>query len=131
MWLPLRGESLGITMRCGETSSMIPEQIEQLKRQYTDKYVEADQQRPELRRFRGMTGQIKTVNMTGRALVQFDGNNNPGWYDINLEFLKIVAAPPPKEDKKAAARKPDKPVAEKPASAASAPERKPNDALAH
>lgn len=105
---------------CGESGPMVFEQIEQLKRQYTDKYVVVDQQRPELRRFRGLTGQIKTVNMTGRALVQFDGNNNIGWYDINLEFLTVVAAPPPKEDKKAAARKSEKPVAEKASSAVSA-----------
>ena len=80
--------------------------IEKLKREYTDKYVVArDEQRPELRRFHGQTGQIKTINTNGRALVQFDGHNNVGWYDIELEFLKIVDAPPPKEDKKAA-RKP-------------------------
>jgi len=69
---------------------MLPEQVEELKRQYTDKHVIVDQTRPELGRFRHMTGRIKTINMNGRALVQFDGDNNRGWYDIELEFLKVT-----------------------------------------
>ena len=31
--------------------------------------------------------------MSGRALVEFDGNSNIGWYDIGLDFLKIVDKP--------------------------------------
>ncbi|MBM4094835.1 MAG: hypothetical protein FJ276_36310, partial [Planctomycetes bacterium] len=72
---------------------MVFRAIEKLQREYTDKYVVVDDQRPELRRFSGMTGIVKTVNMSGRALVQFDGNNNIGWYDIDLDFLKVVDAP--------------------------------------
>lgn len=68
---------------------MIPEQVEQLKRQYTGKRVVVDASRPQLARFRHMSGRIKTVNMNGRALVEFDGSNR-GWYDIDLEFLKVV-----------------------------------------
>ena len=45
----------------------------QLQREYTDKFVVADASRPELTRFRGLTGVVKTVNMSGRALVEFDG----------------------------------------------------------
>jgi hypothetical protein len=74
---------------------MLPEKIEQLKRQYTDQYVAVDATRPELARFGHLVGQVKTVNMTGRALVQFEGDNNRGWYDIAPEFLKIVEKPPP------------------------------------
>jgi hypothetical protein len=72
------------------------DQIESLKQQYTDKYVVVDETRPELARFRGLAGQIKTVNMSGRALVEFDAFNNIGWYDIDLDFLKVVDKPPPK-----------------------------------
>lgn len=86
--------------------------IEKLRREFTDKYVVVDERRPELRRFRGLTGQVKTINGNGRALVQFDGNNNIGWYDIELDFLSIVPPPPPKEDKKAA-RKPAPAAADK------------------
>ena len=78
---------------------MVFEQIEQLKQQYTDKYVVVDEQRPELRRFRGRTGTVRTVNMSGRALVEFEGDNNIGWYDIDLDFLKVIDAPLPKPEK--------------------------------
>src|SRR5439155_12778557 len=115
---------------------MIFDHIEKLKKQYTDKYVVVDESQPELTRFRGLTGAVKTVNMSGRALVEFDGYNNIGWYDIDPAFLRVVAAPAPKpvESKKdkAAAPKAEspkapaaaaKPVGEKktPAAAASKP----------
>ncbi len=77
------------------------EQIEKLKREFTDKYVVVDESRPELSRFKGKTGLIKTVNMSGKALVRFDADNNIGWYDIGLDFLKVVPKPEPKpEDEK-------------------------------
>lgn len=110
---------------------MVFEQIEQLKRQYTDKYVVVDATRPELARFRDRTGQVKTVNMSGRALVQFDGgDNNIGWYDIGLDFLKVVDKPLPKpaaEEKPARETKPAAP-AKSGGSAAPAPvgEKKPS-----
>ncbi|HEX4148054.1 MAG TPA: hypothetical protein VHY20_03660 [Pirellulales bacterium] len=69
------------------------EQIDDLKRQYTDKYVLVDSGRPELRRFHGETGRVKTVNMNGRALVQFDVDNNIGWFDIGLDYLQVVDGP--------------------------------------
>ena len=78
--------------------------IERLQQEYTDKYVVVDDTRPELRRFRGMTGLVKTVNMNGRALVQFDGNNNLGWYDIDPAFLRIVDTPPAPLEAKPARR---------------------------
>jgi hypothetical protein len=89
---------------------MVFEHIEKLKRAFTDKYVVVDATRPELARFKDATGLIKTVNMNGRALVEFDQFDNISWYDIELDFLKVV----PKPDPKAA----EKPVAEKPAAAA-------------
>jgi hypothetical protein len=83
---------------------MDTEHVEKLKREYTDQYVIVDDKRPELRRFKGMTGTVKTVNMNGRALVEFDGQNNRGWYDIDIDFLKVIDEPLPKEEKPA--RKP-------------------------
>lgn len=108
--------------------------IEKLKHEFTDKYVIVAGERPELARFNGMTGQIKTVNMSGKALVQFEGRLNIGWYDIGLDFLKIVPKPEPKpEDEKhakkaAAATKTEAAKAEppKPAPAAATGEKKPS-----
>src|SRR3954469_5392441 len=79
---------------------MVGEQIEQMKRDYTDKYVVVDGTRPELARFRDVVGRVKTVNMSGRALVEFDDYHvNIGWYDIDPEFLRGVDQPPPKPAK--------------------------------
>lgn len=84
--------------------------IEQLKRAFTDKYVKVDANRPELARFRDVVGIVKTVNMSGRALVEFeDYHLNIGWYDIDLSYLTVV--PKPTEESKAAAKKAhDKPA---------------------
>ncbi len=98
---------------------MVFEQIERLKSEYTDKYVVVDDSRPELNRFKGFTGTVRTVNMSGRALVEFDGHDNDiGWYDIDIDFLKVIDEPLPKEEpvKKAPAKKPEaQKAADKPA----------------
>ena len=72
---------------------MVFEHIENLKRIYTDQLVIVDDSRTELGRFQGLTGTVKTVNMSGRALVEFDGYNNIGWYDIDIDFLKLIDEP--------------------------------------
>jgi hypothetical protein len=103
------------------------EAIERLKQEYTDKHVVVIGDRPELARFVGYTGQIKTVNMNGRALVQFDAWSNTGWYDIALDFLRVVPDPESaskSETQEAAApavrvSPPAESAAEKPAKAAS------------
>ena len=87
---------------------MVFQQIEKVKQQYTDKYVQVDGDRAELARFKDLVGQVKTVNMSGRALVEFlDYHLNIGWFDIDLDYLKVVdkPAPKPKEEKKPAAKK--------------------------
>src|SRR6476469_4847159 len=77
---------------------MIFEHIEKLKHQFTDNYDVVDESRPELQRFKGLTGAVKTVNFSGKALVEFDGYNNIGWYDIDPAFLKVVPKPAPKAE---------------------------------
>ena len=103
---------------------MVFERIEKLKEDYTDKYVVVDPDRPELSRFGHLVGQVKTINMNGRALVQFLGDDI-GWYDIDLDFLRIVDGPdaePPRPKKAPAAReKPAAKAAKKPAAAKAAP----------
>ena len=98
---------------------MLFQEIDKLKKDYTDKYVVVDEQRPELKRFHGMTGLIKTVNMNGRALVEFDAYDNIGWFDIDVDFLKVVDKPVAKVPaSKAAKPATKKPAAKKPAAKA-------------
>lgn len=105
-------------------------QAEELKQAWTDKYVVVQSGVAELRRFQGLTGTVKTVNMSGRALVQFDGPVDIGWYDIDPAYLQQVAQPLPKktsghEAKGHAAEAP----AAKPAAAAAAKGVNPLDAI--
>ncbi|MFG0333738.1 MAG: hypothetical protein ACF8TS_10280 [Maioricimonas sp. JB049] len=72
---------------------MLIERAEQLKRELTDKYVVVSDNVAELRRFVGLTGRVKTVNMNGRALVEFDGPVDIGWYDIDPTYLLVVDEP--------------------------------------
>jgi len=69
------------------------ERAEQLKRELTDRYVTVAAGVPELRRFGELTGRVRTVNMNCRALVEFDGAADIGWYDIDPQYLTVVAAP--------------------------------------
>ena len=82
------------------------EHIEKLKRDYTDKFVLVDDRCAELARFKGQTGRVKTVNMNGRALVEFDHHSNVGWFDIDVDYLKVIERPKPKEEKKVKASGP-------------------------
>lgn len=67
--------------------------IAEIRKQYTDKYVQVDITVPELARFAGMTGRVVTVNENRLALVDF--SDGP-WYDLPLEHLRIVPKPAPK-----------------------------------
>lgn len=96
---------------------MVFESIEKLKADWTDKYVITDDARPELKRFSGLTGTVKTVNMSGRCLVEFDGRSNIGWYDIDPHFLRVITEPLKKPEAKEAKAAP-KAEAKKPAEAA-------------
>ena len=71
------------------------ERIDQLQREFTDCPVTIDAASPELQRFAGRAGQVKTVNRNGRALVQFEGNDT-GWYDIAVEHLRLAEPAPEK-----------------------------------
>lgn len=85
------------------------ELAEKLKVKLTDKWVVVDGAVPELKRFADWTGKVKSVNMNCRALVEFDGPVDIGWYDIDPAFLTVVDGPRPKkvaEHKPAEAKKP-------------------------
>ncbi len=98
------------------------EVAERLKNELTDKYVVVADGVPELRRFAGLTGTVRTVNMNGQALVQFDNPIDISWYDIDPSYLTVVdkplekkkpAAAAPKDKPKAAAKTGAKPAAGK------------------
>ncbi|MDA7885861.1 hypothetical protein N9Z08_01365 [Pirellulales bacterium] len=76
--------------------------IERLKAEWTDKYVVINSPAPELSRFAKTTGTVRSVNMNGRCLVEFDQFNNIGWYDIDPSHLRVVTEPLPKPEKKVA-----------------------------
>ena len=98
------------------------ERAEKLKDLLTDKFVVVDSDVPELKRFQNWTGKVRTVNMNCRALVEFDGPVDIGWYDIDPDYLKVVDAPVKKVVPPAAKSAPSeaKPAAAKPASAPAA-----------
>lgn len=60
--------------------------IAELKVEYTDKRVRADETVPFLARFKGLVGRVVTVNENGLALVDFDDG---AWYDIPLQHLRV------------------------------------------
>lgn len=97
--------------------------IERLKAEWTDKYVVINSPAPELARFAEATGTVRTVNMNGRCLVEFDQYNNIGWYDIDPTHLTVVTEPRPKPEKAAKAAPAKTPTAKKPAAKAAAGKR--------
>ena len=87
---------------------MVSNHVDKLKLEFFDKYVAVDDARPELRRFKGLVGHVKTVNMSGRALVEFDGPKDLGWHDIEIDYLRVVEKPAAEPTAKAAAAKKSK-----------------------
>jgi hypothetical protein len=70
---------------------MTSENVEQLRRLWTDKFVRIRGDWPQYQRFAGKIGRVVTVNCSGQALVDFcDG----AWYDIPAteQYLEIVPA---------------------------------------
>ena len=107
------------------------ERAEKLKELLTDKFVVVDADVPELRRFENWTGKVRTVNMNCRALVEFDGPVDIGWYDIDPDYLKVVDAPVKKAPAPAAKAAPAeaKPVAKPVAKPAATAGKSPLDAI--
>ena len=98
------------------------EAAEKLKHELTDRFVIVAEDVAELRRFIGLTGRVKTVNMNCRALVEFDAPEDISWYDIDPSYLTVVDEPlkktsQPAAKESAAAAKPT-PAAAKPKSTA-------------
>ena len=86
------------------------DRAERLKKELTDKWVVVSATAPELKRFSALTGQVRTVNMNCRALVEFDNGIDVSWYDIDPGFLTVVDGPRPKKAAAHAEAKPAKVV---------------------
>ncbi len=99
---------------------MLPERVERLRHEYTDRYVVVDGKLPPLARFKGKVGRVHTINVNGRALVEFE--NDRSRYDLELDYLKVVDKPKPKEPPAKAKPVPAKP--DVPAATAEKPEPK-------
>jgi hypothetical protein len=67
------------------------DEIDDLRRKWTDQYVTVKPERQELKRFIGIVGRVVTVNCNRRAVIDFQDG---GWYDIGAseEFLNFVPA---------------------------------------
>lgn len=72
---------------------MLDLRIEKLRQEYTDRYVTVEGDRPEYRRFQGRIGQVKTITMNGRALVQWIDSSDRAWYGLDLDHLRMVDRP--------------------------------------
>jgi hypothetical protein len=70
---------------------------EELKRRWTDQYVEVNVARPELRRFAGLVGRVVTVNRNNKAVIDFDDG---GWYDISASEEYLTRLDPAEGQKK-------------------------------
>jgi hypothetical protein len=66
-------------------------QGDQLKKEWTDQFVQVKEDRAELKRFAGIVGRVITVNWNGKAIVDFQDG---GWYDIaaSEQFLTKLPA---------------------------------------
>ena len=71
--------------------NLSPARIEALRAEWTDQYVRANTDRPELKRFGDRVGRVVTVNWNGKALIDF---SDGAWYDITAStvFLHRVDA---------------------------------------
>jgi hypothetical protein len=70
---------------------------EQLKREWTDQYVEVNPERPELRRFAGIVGRVVTVNCNNKAVVDFQDG---GWYDVSASTEYLTKLDPTSDEVK-------------------------------
>lgn len=61
-----------------------------LKRQWTDQYIQVKTDRPELKRFAGITGRVVTVNWNNKAVIDFQDG---GWYDITASEECLTKLP--------------------------------------
>jgi hypothetical protein len=68
-----------------------PARTEELKREWTDQYVQVNPDCPELKRFAGIVGRVVTVNWNNKALIDFQDG---GWTDITASTQYLTKIDP-------------------------------------
>ena len=66
------------------------ERPERLKAEWTGRRVRVRDGFPALARFAGLTGVVRTVNMNGRPIVEFEHTPDVTWYDLEFAGLEVV-----------------------------------------
>ena len=66
------------------------ERPERLKAEWTGRRVRVRGGIPSLARFAGLTGVVRTVNMNGRPIVEFEDTPDVTWYDLEFAGLEVV-----------------------------------------
>lgn len=69
---------------------MNQQQRDELKARWVDREVRVDAESISLRRFAGRTGIVREVNWNGHCLVDWQGVQDDGWYDIPPGQLVLV-----------------------------------------
>lgn len=64
---------------------------EEIKREWTDQFVQVNPVHSELKRFEGIVGRIVTVNWSNKAIVDFQDG---GWYDITASPEYLIKIDP-------------------------------------
>ncbi len=72
-------------------------QLDELKLQWTDRFVMVKPEHVELKRFDGIVGRVVTVNYNGKAIIDFQDG---GWYDIPASDEHLIRVEAPEESAK-------------------------------
>jgi hypothetical protein len=73
-----------------------PARVEELQARWTDRFVRANPERPELKRFGDRVGRVVTVNHNGLALVDFQDG---AWYDVPADEGHLTLVDPAEAQK--------------------------------
>lgn len=66
-------------------------ELDALRAEWLDRQVSVSPDAVTLKRFAGRTGVVREVNWNGRCLVDWQGVQDDGWYDIEPANLVITA----------------------------------------
>jgi len=93
--MPRAPATVAVSSRSLTLPSMWDARPEQLKARWTGRVIAVRSEAAvgPLARFAGLRGRVRTVNMNGRALVQFDGADET-WFDLDPAALEEAPVTP-------------------------------------